>query len=137
MSINKPTIMAELRLLNTFKKCLIEFLDELIESYPSEGDLIFFRIFLKDQLPITEIIRALYEHLEKDGGKIKKMVDTKNEVFFLTGDNPFDALSKKKSSHFKKLWESSGITPEDKEIIWAWVQRLVLIVYRYYEVKNK
>ena len=42
--------MSELHVLQEFKNGLISFVDELIDQFPKEGDLIMIRIFLKDQI---------------------------------------------------------------------------------------
>ena len=48
--------MSEIEILKQFKNTLICFLDELIGQFPSEGDLVIFRIFLKDRVPIENIL---------------------------------------------------------------------------------
>ena len=41
-----------------FKKSLVEFFDQLVEQFPDEGDLIMVRIFIKDQVPIEDVIEG-------------------------------------------------------------------------------
>ena len=41
-------ITTQTEILCTFKKCLVQFLDELINQFPEEADLIVFRIFIKE-----------------------------------------------------------------------------------------
>ena len=44
-----------------FKNTLISFLDVLIGQFPMEGYLVIFRIFLKDMVPIVNILNFIYE----------------------------------------------------------------------------
>jgi hypothetical protein len=48
--------MSEVLILQEFKNNLISFFDELIDLFPSEPDLVIVRIFLKDQIPIDEVL---------------------------------------------------------------------------------
>ena len=57
----------ETLILKEFKQNLIDFIDELIDLYPSEGDLIKLRIFLNDQNDIKETMKTLVFYLNKDG----------------------------------------------------------------------
>ena len=43
-------------ILQQFKDNLVSFLDELIDVFPSESELILLRIFIKDQIPTEDIL---------------------------------------------------------------------------------
>lgn len=75
--------MSELQVLAEFKNGLISFFDELVDQFPYEGDLIMFRIFLKDQIPIEDVMIIFVNNIYKDDGKLKKMIKDRNELFFL------------------------------------------------------
>jgi hypothetical protein len=116
----------KLQILHIFKTNLLEFFDELIYQYPKEADLYYMRLFLKDQVPIHDVMKVFIQSLENDNRAIRIMAEQKNDLFFLE-HNIFDQLSKSTSDHFKKLWSSADITYEDKETIWAWVHRFIEI----------
>jgi hypothetical protein len=111
--------MSEIQVLSEFKNGLISFFDELIDQFPQEGDLVMIRIFLKDQIPIEDVMNIFVNNINKDGGKLKKMIKDRNELFFLE-NNVFGSLSKNKVMHFQKLWRSGNLDQEDKNVIWLY-----------------
>ncbi len=126
--------MSETLILQEFKNNLITFFDELIDQFPTEADLVIIRIFLKDQIPIDEVINIFINTINKDGQRFKKMIKDRNENFFLES-NIFDSISKTKVVHFKKLWRSNSLDDDDKKIIWKWIDSFVYLGEKY--VKSK
>ena len=102
---------------NQFKASLISFLDELISQFPLEGDILMFRIFLKDRIPITHILNFFVHKILP----LKQMIIDRNEDFFLNHCNLFDAIKpnkKDKLNHFKKLWRSESLYDDDQKVVW-------------------
>ena len=126
--------MSETLILQEFKNNLITFFDELIDQFPTEADLVIIRIFLKDQIPIEEVINIFINTINKDGQRFKKMIKDRNEIFFLES-NIFDSISKTKVVHFKKLWRSNSLDDDDKKIIWKWIDSFVYLGEKY--IKSK
>jgi hypothetical protein len=126
--------MSETLILQEFKNNLITFFDELIDQFPTEADLVIIRIFLKDQIPIEEVINIFINTINKDGQRFKKMIKDRNENFFLES-NIFDSISKTKVVHFKKLWRSDSLDDDDKKIIWKWIDSFVYLGEKY--IKSK
>ena len=87
--------MSETLIVQEFKNNLITFFDELIDQFPTEADLVIIRIFLKDQIPIDEVINIFNNTINKDDQKFKKMIKERNEIFFLES-NIFNSISKTK-----------------------------------------
>jgi len=118
-------------LMQEFRNQLVIFLDELIEQFPKEGDFVLIRIFIKDQLPVSDILGRYIRDLLP----FKKLVDERQEKFFLenqilyTGGN----LAQKKINHFKELWISDALDENDREIIWQWMDMFNTIASRYFE----
>jgi hypothetical protein len=127
--------MSELQVLTEFKTGLISFFDELIDQFPQEGDLVMIRIFLKDQIPIEDVVNIFSNAINKDNGKLKKMIKDRNEIFFLE-NNIFDSISKTKVVHFKKLWRSGSLDEEDKKVVWRWVDSFVYLSEKYNKIKS-
>jgi len=127
--------MSELQVLIEFKNGLISFFDELIDQFPYEGDLIMIRIFLKDQIPIEDVINIFNNAINKENGKLKEMIKKRNENFFLE-NNIFDAFSKNKVMHFKKLWRSGSLDEDDKKVIWKWIDSFVYLGDKYIKIKT-
>ena len=46
----------KLKILNDFRNQLIDFLDEIIEHFPTESEFVIIRMFVKDQIPATDIL---------------------------------------------------------------------------------
>ena len=128
--------MSETLILGEFKNNLITFFDELIDQFPSEADLVIIRIFLKDQIPIDEVINIFINTINKDGCKFRKMIKDRNELFFLES-NIFDSISKTKVVHFKKLWRSDSLDDDDKKIIWKWIDSFVYLGEKYIKCSKK
>lgn len=128
--------MSELHVLQEFKNGLISFVDELIDQFPKEGDLIMIRIFLKDQIPIEQVINTFNNSINKDNNKLRKMIKERNELFFLE-NNVFDtSVSKNKILHFKKLWRSGRLDDDDKNVFWKWVDSFVYLGDKYMKIKT-
>jgi hypothetical protein len=127
--------MSELQVLTEFKTGLISFFDELIDQFPQEGDLVMIRIFLKDQIPIEDVMNIFSNAINKDNAKLKKMIKDRNEIFFLE-NNIFDSISKTKVVHFKKLWRSGSLDEEDKKVVWRWVDSFVYLSEKYNKIKS-
>lgn len=130
--VNKQ--MSDIDILKQFKLNLITFVDELINQFPSEGDLVMFRIFLKDKIPMTDIINYFVHKILP----LKKMIADRNEDFFLNHCTLFDSLQtdKDKINNFKKLWRSPSLDADDKKIVWAWFDTFVLLASKYSECKS-
>lgn len=108
-----------------FKKNLVQFFDELIEQFPEEGDFILFRIFIKDQLPIQEVmnyfITSIIPHKSEVKARDEKVI---NELSFGMED-------KNKSGSLKRIWRSPKLDAEDREVIWRWLDSFVFLVEKY------
>ena len=57
-----------------FKSQLINFFDELINQFPSEGDLVVIRLFLTNQIPIRDVMNNLNYQFNKDNRILKTMI---------------------------------------------------------------
>jgi len=128
--------MAETQILIQFKNSLISFVDELIEQFPQEPDLIILRIFLKDQIPIEDVMNKFIYTINKNDRELKKYIADRNEFVFLESD-VFDGIAKSKSINFKKLWRSGNLDKEEKETVWKWIDSFVKLSDLYNKAKNK
>ena len=128
--------MSEIEILKQFKNALISFLDELIVQFPSEGDLVIFRIFLKDRVDINSIMNYFVHRIIP----LKKMVTDRDEDFFLNKCDLFESVNpdkKGKVNRFKMLWRSSSLDEDDKRVVWEWFDSFILITEKYQKCKNK
>lgn len=119
-------------ILQEFKNQLVSFFDELINQFPSEGDLVVIRLFLSNQIPIRDVMNHFNYQLNKENKLFKTMIKNRDEQFFLE-NNLFDMSSSKrdKMSHFKRLWRSGVLDEEDKQVMWRWVDSFVYLTDKY------
>ena len=129
--------MSELEILKQFKDTLISFLDELIDQFPKEADLVIFRIFLKDRVPIVNVMNYFMLKILP----LKHMVSKRNEDFFMNHCSLFEDIknpeNKGKINHFKKLWRSSSLDEEDKRVVWVWFDSFIFLTEKYQKSRIK
>ena len=122
-------VTKQVELLNLFKKNILEFIDELIEQYEEEGDLLVLRFFLSEQLPVEtlmmQFIKYVYPHRE--------LIYSKNEAFFLEKDNIFGSSPKDKVIHFKELYQK--MSPDNRVTLWEWFHAFMNICEKYIQCK--
>lgn len=123
--------MSEIEILKKFKDTVISFLDELISQFPQEADLVIFRIFLKDRVPIVDVINYFVRKVLP----LKNMVESRNEDFFLNHCTLMEDINNQKTkgrvNHFKKLWRSETLDDEDKEVVWQWFDTFITLSEKY------
>lgn len=123
--------MSETEILKQFKNSLISFLDELIVQFPEEGDLVIFRIFLKDRIMINEIMNYVVHKILP----LKQLVQDRNEDFFLNHCSLFDEVGgnekKNKVNRLKKLWRSESLDDDDKRVVWEWFDSFIYLAEKY------
>lgn len=123
--------MSEIEILKQFQNTLISFLDELIVQFPSEGDLVIFRIFLKDRVPIVSVMNYFVQKILP----LKKMITERDEDFFLNHCMLFESVDstdkKGKINHFKKLWRSESLDDDDKRVVWEWFDSFIFLGEKY------
>ena len=119
--------MENLQILNEFKKNLVNFFDELIDQFPEEGDFVLIRILIKDQLPITEVMNYFISEILPH----KAMIKSRDERIFTEMNVLYFGLEKNQSNGIRKVWKSSSLDKEDREIIWKWFDTFFFLVEKY------
>lgn len=128
-STNKYQI--QIKIMKEFRDQLIRFLDELIEQFPKEGDFVLIRIFIKDQIPMVDVIGRFIRDLLP----LRKQVEERNESFFLQNTILYTgaSISAHKVDHFKQLWTSTLLDQTDRDIIWSWMDLFIKLAQRYHD----
>lgn len=115
------------KLLTKFKMLVKQFLDELLEQFPSESDLIVARVMFIDQIPtdvlVTEFSKRVLPYREH--------IKSRNEKFFLEEMKLFENVNQNKVVKFKELWKSDKLDNDDKSVIWKWFDVFVNILDKY------
>jgi len=107
--------------LSLFKDNLIVFMDELISTLPNEGDLIIARIFIKDQIPILDIMNFFIMNFVP----LKENILNKDEKVFLESSQLYKGVSPEKIIYYKNLWYSGQLDVDDKNTIWMWFKSFI------------
>lgn len=121
----------KLLLMGQFRDLLVEFTDELIEQYPREGDFIMLRIFLKDQLPISDVIgKFIRDFLPLEEKALKRDKD-----FFIQNFFEYSGVSNRNSNrvnHLLNFVRAADFTQEDMDALWKWIDVFFKIAKAYH-----
>lgn len=120
-----------IKVIEVFKNNLVNFIEILIEQFPTETDLIIIRTFFLEMCSAVDIINYFSHKLLND--KVKTMIEKQNDQFFIENDTLFsDIKNKQKVFHFKNVWLTA--TDNQKKSIWQWFNKLVRIAEIYKSV---
>ena len=125
-------ISRQVQYLTILRDQLVEFLDELIEQLPNEPDLVVARIFIKDKIPVQDIMNYIINKILP----LKELIKTRNEHFFLDNSILFDKIDPNKVNYFKELWLSGHLDKDDKDIMWKWFDTFLFLAEKYVELSN-
>jgi hypothetical protein len=110
---------------------ITNFIDELINTYPDNNELVLFREkynLLKSansQLIINYFIQYIYPH--------KDVIKKEDEQFFLEGGGQEELNDKnglKFRDNIKQLW-SENMSEENKKIVWKYFKTFILLIDKY------
>lgn len=114
-------------LLIKFKNVLLEFIDELVQQFPNDSDIIMCRIFIKDQIPVQSIMDTFTKYFLPQ----KEMILNKDEMFFTMGTSDFCTALRLNTNIFEKIWYSGVLDDDDKDVIWQWIISLYKLTEKY------
>lgn len=120
----------KLTLMKDFREQLVNFLDEIIEQFPMESDFVLIRMFIKDQVPVHDVLGRFI----KDILPLKDYVKRRDETFFLDNQILYidGNINEDKIDHFKNLWKSEILDEDDKDTIWEWMDCFIKIANKYH-----
>lgn len=124
--------MSELQLLQTFKNQIINFLDELIQQFPNQAEFVIIRVFVKDQIPLADVLGRFIKECLDFHDQIKR----KDEKFFLESDIIVNALGGNQMGldvmdKLRELWRSDSLDQEDRDMVWRWLDLFFNIAQKY------
>lgn len=117
-----------------FRNHLVQFLDELIEQFPTEPNFVIIRIFIKDQVPVTDVIGRFIRDLLPFREQAQKRDDNFfiEHHFLYMNENEMNAIGKKNVDHFTQLWLSDRLDNNDRQIIWDWIDIFMEFANKYF-----
>ena len=123
--------MSDIQILDKFHKTLVSFFDELIDMFPEEKEFILIRIFVKDQIPSTQIMSYFVTVAENQ--EIMTSIEKRDDQFFLKN---FLFSRIHKSDIFKNLWVRK-LDKDDREMIWNWIDLFMKLTKSYIATLNR
>ena len=126
------TSISTIDILQRLKKGVIQFIDDLIDIFPQEYDLIMARIFFEDQVEVSSLADSFVKYVLPH----KNMIKGRNEKFFINDNNIFGMIDNGKVLHFKKLWTSSSLDSENRAIIWKYFDTFIVLSEAYKKKKD-
>lgn len=127
--------MSTIKLLTLFKTQILAFCDELIEQFPEEGDFVILKIFIDGRVPIKTAIESFNNNINKDNNKLRGMIQSRNDNFFMK-ENPFTFMTSDKISRLSKIWNADNMDDDDREVIWKWIDSFVTIGDKYSKLNS-
>ena len=116
-----------IQLLTLFKKNIVAFFDELVDTYPAESDFVIIRVVLKDQVPAQEIM----DYFVKNVLPVKDMITNRDEKIFTESNVFYFGLDSLNCKGLKGLWAEGKVDEDNKKVIWQWLDSFVSIAERY------
>jgi ubiquitin len=119
--------LSKTELLIMFRKNLLDFLSNLIEQFPKEGDFVLLKILLSDQIPIEEAMKIFSERILP----YVDMIKNKDERFFLESTDLFEGVANDKVNYFRNIWLSPSLNQDDKDNLWKWFRLFANLAVKY------
>lgn len=121
------------QILDDFHRNLIDFLDELIEQFSSEPNLILCRLFLKDRVPKQTIIETFINECFPHKDAILKRDD---KLFIEQDLDLFRSFNQSNVNHFRKLWQSNILNEDDRKVMWDWLDSFIFLGEQYQKLSK-
>lgn len=123
------------RLLSTFKKYVLSFIEELTEQFPEDPTFIAINVYVSCQLTEQQIMNKFITRVLP----YKEKIRMKDEKFFLENCDIFETekmMSMNTVNKFKEMWESSKLDDEDKEKMFEWFRSFIILAEQYQKKIN-
>ena len=114
--------------LNAFQTNCMQFLDELIEMFPAEVELVLVKHYVSDSSRVQTIMNGFITGVLPHKAKIQE----RNSEFFFV-ELSTSGFSKEHANRIRILWRSSVLDDDDRKVIWAWMDTFVHCAERYLE----
>tara|TARA_B100000989_G_C19394024_1_gene406997 strand:- start:27 stop:500 length:474 start_codon:yes stop_codon:yes gene_type:complete len=126
------THSTEFDYIKSFKEQMVEFLDELIDMFPTDGSFILIRVFVNDKIPVTAVLGRFM----RDCLKYHNYVKTRNDKLFLSKDFLYNSYGAEvgidQIDRFRDIWQKE-LDNEDKKMVWSWMDLFYKLSMNYYK----
>jgi hypothetical protein len=131
--MDNDTERGKIYYMKEFRNHLVQFLDELIEQFPRESNFVIMRIFIKDQVPVTDVIGRFIRDILPFKDQAKRRDDKffiEHRLLYMSAKEA-DA-GKDQVDHFTQLWQSDALDENDRRIIWDWLDIFMEFGHKYF-----
>ena len=118
------------KLLVVLKEHLLQFFEELVQLLPNEKELLVIHFFIKEQVPITDVMKYIKQTLVP----MEPYVQKRDGDYFVKHPVLFERLQTHdtKVNHFKEIWYQQD-DEDNKEAIWLWLTFFIDLAKKYKE----
>ena len=120
-----------------FKKYIMQFIEELVELCPDKAEFFMVKIFVKDKVPLPDIIERFVSIVLP----YEKEIKAQNDDFFLTTSaliesmTGFEYMAQDNNGEIilesmRNLWQHR-FDSDDKEAIWKWLNLFIKLGNKY------
>lgn len=126
--------MDQIGLLKSLKTGILEFIEDLMVVLPEEKDLILFHIFIKNQVPMLDVMNYICKNIVPLEGK----VEARDEEYFKENAVLFEKVGDYETeiNRFKMLWEVNE-DEGNREMVWQWLKTFIFLGKKYSEVMQE
>ena len=116
---------------NKFKDSLLQFLDELIEQYPTYASIVIVRIYIKDsitaQYAINQFVKEVLPYNSFIIKKNSKLFTDFNVIYTAC----FGATKESNIKNLKNIWIKAD--KENRDAIWRWFEFFSTLCTKYHK----
>lgn len=130
----------KIKLLTHFRSQIIKFMDELIGQFPKRSEFYFIRIFVKDQIPLEDVLGRFikivlpYRYIiKKKDADIIFDNDIITKGIIGVSEKQYVNENLESAEIFKELWLADELSDDDREVIWQWFNVFIEIAHSYYK----
>ena len=128
------------KLLIEFKNQIIKFLDELIEQFSDRGEFMILRIFVKDQIPLEQVLGKFItdvlpyqEFVKKRDANLFLKTDVISHALLGSSQTEYVEENQETANALKSLWLSGRLDDADRDTIWDWLELFLTIADKYHK----
>lgn len=112
---------------NQLKDQVINLLNDLMEIFPSDQKMLMARLYFENQVEANVLMKGFVKYVVP----WKEKILVKDEKFFQENDHIFGDVESSNVSHFKNLYNSGNLSPDDKKILWSYFSVFISLVEKY------
>lgn len=117
-------------LYNELKDQVINLLDDLLEIFPSDVQMLAARLYFADQVDGEALIRGFVKYVLP----WKEKITNRDEKYFEENEYIFGDIEPGKVKHFKYLIKSNAFTTDDKKILWDYFAVFISLAEKYKKI---